>query len=380
MLIKHHILRMRGGSVTPLKSIIVICSLVFSSSLLARVPLAMTIYSASHSHKYWMGKDREAADCSTLLRSGRDYFQALTLNIDFQKWHQGYPNEPLKTNNDGFLHIDGYTDDFFNNLVGCMTYAKELGYSPILLKIKIIDYISPDGKTHKWRAFLKFNPLNGNYVTDPKGAVSLAVKTLTRVKALGLTTDDIIISVNDEYTNSIIEYPLEWKQAYSMLKEKLKANGIESKVAINLDWALPYFKLKRFFTFRKLKGKLQSFLSEMDLIGWSMYRPYWGFCLKGVRRSQLANSRKLRRFMNKLNLENIPMAVFEFGVANKWRPAAWGIDKRNLKDQRRAYLAWLSLLEDDKSPVTTMFSFWFGHFDPRFVVSDELAEYRLNNE
>jgi hypothetical protein len=336
----------------------------------------MTIYSGSQSPKYWSGKDDDRPEeCSALLRKGRRYFQALTINIDFRNWHQGYPEAPLKNNKDGYLYVYPYTESFIKNLTECIGFAKELDYTPILLKIKIMDYIAPNGVEHKWRAFLRFNPLKGNYILGEQGAVSLAVKSLSRLKDLGYSTDDLIVSINDEYTNSILDYPYQWKNAHIILKERLLETGVEAKIAINLDWALPYFKLKKFYKMRTLNADLSSLLQELDLVGWSLYRPYWGHGFKGVKRAQLANAMRLRRFMNRMKLESKPMAIFEFGVSNNWRPSSWDIGKRSLKDQKLAYLAWLSLLKEHKTPVTTIFSFWFGHFDPRHVIENELLEY-----
>lgn len=345
----------------------------------AGVPLGFTLYSKATQPSTWHAADEVRGNCVEMLQQGKAYFQSVTLQVDFDEWHRGdvsgRASRPDRFSPNDMLYVTPATPAYLDEVVRCMVKAREMGFRPIVLKIKIIDYSWKDflGITHAvWRANIPFDPLRGTYFYGKLSPVDFGIEAVRRysAKAQDSTCDGIVLSVNDEYTKSVLTHPDQWKQVYDYIKDQLGDRKV--RLAANLDWMLPYHYLA---TLPAKKEAFTKFLSGLSLVGWSLYRPYGGFTPEFVKYEQKKSVMDLRSFLDGIGLSTIPMAILEYGVTMRVMPSAWNPKMLSREDQRRAYRAWLELLSEPDIPLDGVFSFWFGMLDPRATVAADLLKY-----
>jgi len=228
----------------------------------AKIPIGFTIYSATEYTNNFTAVD--TGSCENSLESGVGSFDAVTFNVDYRRWHQGDPENPLKTfsNKPGYLHVEPASNQYKENIVECLIYANALGYSPVALKIMLMDYIDPnDSSNNVWRAKIKFNPLNGTFSQGNGSPVDLA-ESASAAYYSQTNSNDLIVSVNDEYIESIKSYPFEWSQVHTSLMTSLSK---QSTLAVNIDWNMLYSAPASSYG-----SSVKLALSGVDLIGWSL--------------------------------------------------------------------------------------------------------------
>jgi len=175
----------------------------------AKIPLGFTIYSSIENTQSFMAID--SGSCEKGLENGVGNFDSVTFNIDYKRWHQSDPENPLNTFSDkpGYLYVEPASEEYKNKIVKCLVYAHALGYSPVVLKIKLMDYIHPnDSSKNVWRAKIKFNPLNGTYAHGNGSPLDLAEST-SAAYFNQTGSGGLVVSVHDEYIEPIKFYPFE---------------------------------------------------------------------------------------------------------------------------------------------------------------------------
>ena len=344
------------------------------------LPLAFTMYSVvsdpTSRNDPWM--TNRTGTCESLLSYASESFEAATFVADFSKWHQGNPASPPEqphkgTDLDGYIDVEPAPEAYAHELFRCLSLADSMGFAPLTVKIKLMDYSAPDsdGKSvGYWRARAPFDPLKGNFSTNPLGPIGLA-RQLAQWRSQHLKSGTVlIVSVNDEYVDSIRTYPKSWAHIHRELKG-LFSQTSQMQLAVNLDWSFT-----RYVTLFN-RHKLREAFVPVDLIGWSLYRPFMGSTVSTVMWEQKKFAKDLRKSLDFLGLTKTPQAILEFGVNHKLHPSDWNEDNLSREDQALAYEAWLQLLMKSDVPVSTVFTFWFGSSDPRGAIPDKLKNYKL---
>lgn len=341
-------------------------------------PIAMTLYTpVSNEWTWWAGQT--SGKCREMLEQGRPYFQAVTIQVDFEEWHRGNPTNPIQAvdaAHETYLWVKPARPTYLDNLADCMITAHELGFSPIVLKIKIMDYIG-SGKAagpHYWRAWIPFDPFNGNYISGEFGPVDLGIRAIQKyAQQTGCRScNEIIFSYNDEYVYSAIRHPEAWGRANDTVGQRLNELGLQARLAVNLDWSTLVH-----LTFRS-KKPLAPALRGLSVVGWSLYKPFLGFTKGLIKWEQKEYAKQLRRFINDVGRPDLPIAIFEYGVNNKFHPSDWNQANLAVDQQRLAYRGWIEMLASGETPVTAAFTFWWGIWDPRTTAEKELVEYAKN--
>jgi len=125
-------------------------------------------------------------------------------------------------------------------------------------------------------------------------------------------------------------------------------------------------------------SSLKLALSGVDLIGWSLYKPFSGTNYDDVKNNQQDAAADLRNYLDDMGLKNISMTIFEFGVRNRFWPSNWDSALTDLCDQSTAYHAWIELLQKEETSVKSFFTFWFDSFDPRYTTFHAILDYKEN--
>ena len=333
------------------------------------VPIGFTLYSSVENAGRWIAENHNDS-CQNHLSEGLKSFDAVTFNIDYKGWHQGDINDPMnQVRGAGYLELTPATAEFVSDLMNCFEHAIALNYRVVVLKLKIMDLIRPESK-NVWRSKIEFDPFNGNYASAPFGPVGLAKQAIRFFNGLQNSTR-LVVSVNDEYGQSLIKFPHSWAKIFRNLKD-LSDSISSTAVGINLSSGFPHLLASTV----KTKKEIAAALVELDVIGWSLYRPFYGVNPHSVLEQQKREAARIKQFMKKMNLTRQKMAVFEFGVTRRENPYNWNGANIRLSDQARAYQSWLKLLQTGNTPVEVVFSFWFQHFDPRRSSKQALLDYK----
>jgi hypothetical protein len=149
------------------------------------------------------------------------------------------------------------------------------------------------------------------------------------------------------------------------MRKTLSDAGAPVRIAADVDWTLAYFPNIH-------NGDAGRALAELDMVGWSLYRPFIGVTQGFVKWEQKEHVKDLRRWMDGHSLKGKPLAIFEFGVTQRLLPSDWNKNHFSKADQRNAYLSWIDLLQTPGgSDVVGPFTFWFGMDDPRTSLSND---------